>query len=819
MEKLLEMKEICKSFGTNNVLKNVQFDLFAGEVHALIGENGAGKSTLMKILMGMYKKDSGSLSVLGSDEAYTNPDQALKAGVAMIHQELNPIPDMSVAENIFLGKEKRKWIFTSKKEQEKESKRYLDMLGIDLEPSVLMRELSVSEMQMVEIAKALSYGARIIIMDEPTSAITEAEVEKLFQNIKMLKEQGTGIIYISHKMDELFEISDRITVLRDGQYVFSKKTKDLCPNDLIKAMVGREITEIYPESKSKIGEVILKVKHASRKGEFKKIDFELRKGEKLGIAGLMGAGRTELMMAVFGAAKLEEGEIEIGGVPVRIQSPKDAIRQKIALVTEDRKRYGLNLTASVEDNAVSVIESSLSKFGFYRRKLGRKAAEEMISRMNTKVTGMDQIVGSLSGGNMQKVVLSKWLLNDPDIIIFDEPTRGIDVGAKAEIYKIIEELACKGKGIIIISSEMPELIGLSQRIIVLHEGEQTGELRGKKEMTQENIMTLASGYRKEEKRMKVLSKNSVMEFVKKTAILWVMIILILILSVISPSFFRGQNLLNIIKQASITGVIGVGMTFVLITGGIDLSVGSVMALSGTMAASVAVAEKNMPIALVILVGVGLGALCGLINGIGVSYIGFPPFIMTLGMMTIARGIPLVFTNGTPIFGLSEEFNMIANSRVLGVPSLVIFLVITVLAGHIILSKTVLGRRIYAVGGNEDAARLSGVSTAKVKLFVYVFCGILSGIAGILICSRITSGNGTVAEGYEMNAISAAVIGGVSMTGGSGNVLGMVVGAMILTIIQNSFDIMGVNSFYQNIIKGIIILLAVFLDLRGKKKKN
>ena len=496
MEKLLEMKEICKSFGTNNVLKNVQFDLFAGEVHALIGENGAGKSTLMKILMGMYKKDSGSLSVLGSDEAYTNPDQALKAGVAMIHQELNPIPDMSVAENIFLGKEKRKWIFTSKKEQEKESKRYLDMLGIDLEPSVLMRELSVSEMQMVEIAKALSYGARIIIMDEPTSAITEAEVEKLFQNIKMLKEQGTGIIYISHKMDELFEISDRITVLRDGQYVFSKKTKDLCPNDLIKAMVGREITEIYPESKSKIGEVILKVKHASRKGEFKKIDFELRKGEKLGIAGLMGAGRTELMMAVFGAAKLEEGEIEIGGVPVRIQSPKDAIRQKIALVTEDRKRYGLNLTASVEDNAVSVIESSLSKFGFYRRKLGRKAAEEMISRMNTKVTGMDQIVGSLSGGNMQKVVLSKWLLNDPDIIIFDEPTRGIDVGA--EIYKIIEELACKGKGIIIISSEMPELIGLSQRIIVLHEGEQTGELRGK-EMTQENIMTLASGYRKEEK--------------------------------------------------------------------------------------------------------------------------------------------------------------------------------------------------------------------------------------------------------------------------------------------------------------------------------
>lgn len=498
MEKLLEMKNICKSFGTNRVLKNVQFDLFAGEVHALIGENGAGKSTLMKILMGMYKKDSGSLSVMGSDEAYANPDQALKAGVAMIHQELNPIPDMSVAENIFLGKEKRKWIFVDKKEQEKEAEKYLDMLGVELDPSALMRDLSVSEMQMVEIAKALSYGARIIIMDEPTSAITEAEVEKLFQNIRMLKEKGTGIIYISHKMDELFKISDRITVLRDGQYVFSKETEKLQANDLIKAMVGREITEIYPESKSRVGEVILKVKHASRKGEFKKIDFELHSGEKLGIAGLMGAGRTELVMAVFGAAKLAEGEIEIKGNVVKIKSPKDAIRHKIALVTEDRKRYGLNLSASVEDNAVSVIEGSLSKFGFYNKKAGKKAAAEMIGRMNTKITGMDQTVGSLSGGNMQKVVLAKWLLNDPDIIIFDEPTRGIDVGAKAEIYKIIEELACRGKGIIIISSEMPELIGLSQRIIVLHEGEQTGELRDK-EMTQENIMALASGYRKEEK--------------------------------------------------------------------------------------------------------------------------------------------------------------------------------------------------------------------------------------------------------------------------------------------------------------------------------
>lgn len=317
--------------------------------------------------------------------------------------------------------------------------------------------------------------------------------------------------------------------------------------------------------------------------------------------------------------------------------------------------------------------------------------------------------------------------------------------------------------------------------------------------------------------MEKINKESLREFFKKTGILWVMVVLVLIMSIISPTFFTSRNLINVAKQASITSVIGVGMTFVLITGGIDLSVGSVMALSGTLAASVAVADKNMPILAVIFVGAALGTLCGLINGIGVSYIGFPPFIMTLGMMTIARGIPLVYTNGTPIFGLSDAFNALANSRILGIPTLVYYMVVISIIGYVILSKTVLGRQIYGIGGNEEAARLSGVPVARLKMLVYVFSGFLAGIAGILICSRITSGNGTVAEGYEMNAISAAVIGGVSMTGGSGSVLGMVVGAMILTIIQNSFDIMGVNSFYQDIIKGIIILLAVFLDLRGKKK--
>ena len=492
MEPLLKMQNISKSFGTNRVLDHVQFDLMPGEVHALIGENGAGKSTLMKILMGIYEADEGTVEMEGKKVFFPNPSKALEAGIAMIHQELNPILDMSVSENIFTGKEIRKYGFVDKKAQEEEAAHYLQELGVTISPATLMRKLSVSEIQMVEIAKTLSWGARIIIMDEPTSAITESEVSKLFENIRMLTQKGIGIIYISHKMDELFEISDRITVLRDGTYISTSNTAEITPRELIRRMVGRDITEIYPEHGSKAGEMILSVKNASRSGEFSNISFDLHRGEKLGIAGLMGAGRTELVMALFGATRLDSGSVEIGGEAVQMKSPGDAISHKMALISEDRKFYRLNLVGSVEDNIVSIVEGKISRFGFFDKKKSRELTDDMIGKLRIKTSSPKQLVKNLSGGNQQKVVLAKWLLDDPDILIFDEPTRGIDVGAKAEIYKIIEELACEGKAIIIISSEMPELIGLSHRMIVMHEGEKTGELSGE-EMTQERIMTLASG--------------------------------------------------------------------------------------------------------------------------------------------------------------------------------------------------------------------------------------------------------------------------------------------------------------------------------------
>lgn len=491
MEKILEMENICKSFNGVKVLQNVSFDLRPGEVHALIGENGAGKSTLMKILMGVYQADSGQIKICGEPVRIHNPAQALSLGISMVHQELSPVPEMSVAENIFIGREEGRFGFVNHSKQEQITSEILGTFNLNISAKRKMGSLSVSEMQMVEITKSICCNAKFIIMDEPTSAITEAEVHKLFEVIRCLCEQNIGIIYISHKMDELYEIADRVTVLRDGCYVGTRPIPELSQQELIRMMVGREITEVYPESNNKPGDVILSVRNLSRDHEFHDISFDLHKGERLGIAGLMGAGRSELVMTLFGDRKPKSGEIYVRGQKVRINSPAQAIRLKMALVTEDRKRYGLNLLAGTGTNIVTVVERKLGRLGFFSTRKANALSDEMIRRLNVKVKSRNQIVSSLSGGNQQKVVLAKWLAEDIDIIIFDEPTRGIDVGAKAEIYKLINLLAEQGKAVILISSEMPELIGLTDRIIVLHAGHLSGELQ-KDEITQERIMALSA---------------------------------------------------------------------------------------------------------------------------------------------------------------------------------------------------------------------------------------------------------------------------------------------------------------------------------------
>ena len=493
MEYILEMKDICKSFPGVKALDHVQLKVRPGEVHALMGENGAGKSTLMKILMGIYKKDKGG-EILFNGQPYevSSPKEAMDVGVAMIHQELNPIYDMTVYENIFAGREISRRGLVDKKAEIEAAKKLIEECGLHVSPTETLRGLTVAQCQLIEIIKAISVDAKVIIMDEPTAAISDREVEILFDHIRRLKEQGVAIIYISHRMNEIFSICDRVTVYRDGQYIGCGDTKDLDENQLIKMMVGREIVDVFPKTPAEIGEVVFEARNISRGDrKVKDVSISVRRGEILGIGGLVGAGRSELVESIFGMHRMSGGEIYVKGQRVHVRSPQDIIKHGVALVTEDRKITGLNLVASISDNIAVVAIRKLLSGGLYSKKKARQAAQEYIEKLKIKTPSSDQIVGDLSGGNQQKVVIAKWLLNDPDIIIMDEPTRGIDVGAKRDIYMLIGSLVQQGKSVIMISSEIPELMGVCDRIAVMAEGRLSGEVR-REEFSQERIMALAS---------------------------------------------------------------------------------------------------------------------------------------------------------------------------------------------------------------------------------------------------------------------------------------------------------------------------------------
>ena len=493
MSALLTMKNIKKSFSGVAALKNAELELNKGEVVALMGENGAGKSTLMKILTGIYSKDEGTVTFEGKEVEYKSVSESEEAGIAIVHQELNMMNDLTVAQNLFIGKERKKGIFIDDAKMAGDAKELFKKLNVDINPNVKIGNLTVGKQQMVEIAKAISTNAKVIVFDEPTAALTDSEIEELFKVINDLRAKGTGIIYISHRMDEINVISDKVIVMRDGEYVGTLVTKECTKDDIIKMMVGRTVF-MEPKTKSDVAadaEVVLRCENLNRGKHVKNVSFDLRKGEILGFSGLMGAGRTEVARLIFGADPMDSGKIYIHGKEVSIKSTKDAVNAGIGYLSEDRKRYGLLVDKSVEENTCL---SSLEKFTkglFIDGSKSKTVSEKYVQELRTKTPSVTQIIKKLSGGNQQKVVIAKWLVKDSEILIFDEPTRGIDVGAKSEIYDLMERLVKEGKSIIMISSELPEVLRMSDRVVVMCEGRITGCL-DISEASQEGIMTCAT---------------------------------------------------------------------------------------------------------------------------------------------------------------------------------------------------------------------------------------------------------------------------------------------------------------------------------------
>ena len=492
-EQILAMEQIDKSFPGVHALDHVHFDVNRGEVHALMGENGAGKSTLMKVLTGIYTKDSGTITFEGKEVEFHNTREAQDAGVVIVHQELNMVGDLTVAQNIFIGREFKKGFMIDDKKMIEESKKLFDELKIDIDPKTRMKDLTVGKQQMCEIAKAISHEAKLIIFDEPSAALTEKEIEDLFVIIRDLRAKNLGIVYISHRMDEIKVITDRVTVMRDGGYVGTLITNDCTKEDIINMMVGRVIYE-EPKTKSQVAPdapVVLKVEHLNAGRMVRDVSFELRKGEILGFSGLMGAGRTETARALFGADPKSSGDIYVNGEKVIINSPQDAVKHGIGYLSEDRKRYGIVVQKTITENSTLACLENYMSGPFINKRAEKKVTEKYIEELATKTPSADQLVVNLSGGNQQKVVIAKWLVKNCDILIFDEPTRGIDVGAKNEIYKLMNRLAQEGKSIIMISSEMTEILRMSDRIVIMCEGEKTGEI-DISEATQEKIMDKAT---------------------------------------------------------------------------------------------------------------------------------------------------------------------------------------------------------------------------------------------------------------------------------------------------------------------------------------
>jgi len=491
---LIEARGICKSFPGVKALDNVRFELKAGEVHALMGENGAGKSTMMKILSGVYTKDAGEVLLDGQPVEVTGPAHAQSLGIGIIHQELHLMPHLSAAQNVFIGREPRKALgwFLDEDQLNRDAQVLFDRIHLDVAPTTRIGSLTVARQQMVEIAKALSHHSRVLIMDEPTAALNDREIEELFRIVRQLKSEGVGIVYISHKMDEIQRISDRITVMRDGCTVGTVPAGTPMA-DVIAMMVGRRLESSEKRIPDTSGhDVLLAVKNLHRGKLVRDVSFSVRKGEILGFAGLMGAGRTEVMRAIFGADPLESGEVQVHGKPVKIRQPVDAVAAGIGYLSEDRKNFGLATGMSVEANVTLPSLSRYLKWGsFLDLAASETTATEMVDKLKVKTPSIHQLSRLLSGGNQQKVVIAKWLVRDCDILIFDEPTRGIDVGAKAEIYRLLNDLAAQGRAIIVISSELPEVLLLSHRILVMCEGRITGEVHGSV-ATQENLMALAT---------------------------------------------------------------------------------------------------------------------------------------------------------------------------------------------------------------------------------------------------------------------------------------------------------------------------------------
>jgi ABC-type sugar transport system ATPase subunit/ribose/xylose/arabinose/galactoside ABC-type transport system permease subunit len=831
------LRHAGKRFGGTVALDDASFDLLPGEVLALLGENGAGKSTCVKLLAGVYRPDSGAVLVDGTPVEHWSPLEAHRRGIAVMHQHPGLFGDLTVFENIFIGHMPRGRFGVDRGRMREDAKALLDAVGLSCSPDDTLKQLRTSEQQLVEIARALSADAKVLIMDEPTAALSQREVERLFAVVATLKIRGVAMMFVGHRMEEIYRVADRIAVLRDGRLMAIEPAAELDRDRAVQLMVGRPLSAIYPPQRARAGAPILDVEGLSREGAFRDVSFTVRAGEILGLGGLVGSGRTEIARVLFGIDQPTAGRIRIAGEVVRFAGPSDAMAAGIAYLSEDRLGQSLIMDFPILANASLPVIGQATFAGLVMRPRELRLVEPHLRRLRLKFRSFDQAVKTLSGGNQQKVVLSKWLATNPRLLVLDEPTQGIDVQSKSEVHTMIAELAEQGLAIILISSELPELVGMCDRMIVLREGQVTAHF-SRDDVDQERIIraatdadsvaleTAASGaiapaaHPPEARAEEALLRRLL--YKREVGLACAIAVVALPVIFLNSRMIGTENLIAVAMDAALLMIVAVGQMLVLLTRNIDLSVASVIGLAAYGSASFMHAYPDAPVLAGIAVACAIGLGCGLVNGIVVTFGRVPAIVVTLGTLAVFRGINSLVAGGRQISAdqVPQSWLDVTSTKIAGVPAVVLIALVTLAVIAQALQRLPAGRELYAIGSNPDGATLIGIRTTGLVLGAFVMAGLLAGFDGAMWASRYATIDARVAMGYELTVIASVVVGGVAIRGGAGTVSGVALGVLTLLTIQNGLTLVRVDPLWLQGVYGLVILIAVSVDtLVGRRVQH
>jgi monosaccharide-transporting ATPase len=890
---LLFMRGIDKRFNGVPALLAAALEVGRSEIHALIGQNGAGKSTMIKILTGYYSKDAGEILFEGAPLRVDSPKSAQRSGISTIYQEINLVSYRSVTENICLGREKKRFGFLDWRHMHREAEEILARFDIHIDVRQPLSRYTTAIQQMVAIARAVSFQAKLVIMDEPTSSLADHEVAILFGVIRQLKQSGVSVIFVSHKLNELYAVCERVTVMRDGRTVLVASLTEVSKLKLVTTMIGRELEspaaeqtgfhDIGDAHRKRKDKTLLDVQNLAVGRRVSDASFDVHPGEIVGLAGLLGSGRTESLRAVFGADQPDSGQMHYRGIPFAPRSPADAIGVGIGFCSEDRKLEGIVPDMSVQENLTLALLPRLARAGILDEEEQRKVVHAFIEQLRIKCASLDQRIRELSGGNQQKVLLARWLCMNPKFLILDEPTRGIDVGAKEEIQALIGQLAAEGLGVLMISSEIEEIVEGSDRVFVMREGRTVAELEGAAitegaimaamaETTESSHADGDSNQTRDHEAARVSEAGPALEasasffdtqaneqpleapvtaaisdvpklvadlptvqlagaetpgpqhdwlkLLRRHGTLAALIVLTLFNLAFTPHFATWETLFVNLTQVCTIVIVGVGMTLVIGSGGIDLSVGSLMAIAGALApliflGKLAPLPTGVGVALAFVVPVLIAGLFGWFNGWLITRFKIQPIVATLVLFIAGRGLAQVLTNGNLQAFREPSFQVIGLGHVFGVPAQSILMLILVAIATWVLRRTIFGRQLLAIGGNAEAARLSGIPVNRIKQAVYALSGICAGIAGLIVIAINSSSDANlVGLGMELDAIAAVAVGGTPLLGGQAYLLGTLVGALIIQLVRYTLLANGVPDAAAQLVKAAIIVGAVFLQRRG-----